>query len=125
MGVKRSKGFYKAKKMKLILPQKKKQPPLATPDQDTQSLNSIPFEVLEGLFQKALDRANARCAENPDLLDKYDAEGDIGASKRLNLAWQGCLEGKATIEDFREAVAEWERAVLPEEGLCRGDRRED
>ena len=78
----------------------------------SQAPDSVPFETLEAVFQEALDRVNDRCVEDPSLLDRYDAEGDTKASNHLNQVWEACLEGKATLRDFREAVAAWERAVL-------------
>ena len=78
------------------------------------STQPVSFETLEAVFQETLDRANTRCVEDPSLLDRYDAEGDTRASNHLNQVWKACLEGKATLRDFREAVAAWERAVLPE-----------
>ena len=75
---------------------------------------SVPYETLEAVFQEALDRVNARCVEFPDLLDRYDAEGDNRASNHLNKVWKACMEGKANLEDFREAVKAWEKAVLQE-----------
>ncbi len=75
---------------------------------------SISYETLEAVFQGSLDRLNTRCVEFPDLLDRYDAEGDNRASNHLNKVWKACMEGNATLEDFREAVKAWEKAVLQE-----------
>ncbi len=74
---------------------------------------SIPYETLEAVFQEALDRLDAMCVDAPALLDRYDAEGDRRASNHLNQVWKACLEGKATLRDFSEAVTAWEKAVVP------------
>ena len=66
------------------------------------STQPVPFETLEAVFQEALDRVNARCVEDPSLLDRYDAEGDARASNNLNQVWKVCLEGKATLNLFFE-----------------------
>ena len=67
------------------------------------------------LFQKTVDELNLRYIEvsfdsdyilkrHPDLYWRTE-----GAEDRLNEVWKAGLEGKATVEEFREALKKWYR----------------
>lgn len=73
----------------------------------------IPPETLEAIFQEVLEDLNRRTLEgllgeaNPAMLAQVN-----GAQARVDKFWQACLQGKASLENFREAVRQWHEAVV-------------
>lgn len=69
-------------------------------------------DPFEALFKKAVTEINRRyveeaiddctCDEHRELYEKTN-----GAEDRLNEVWKAGLEGKATLQEFREALKEW------------------
>lgn len=82
------------------------------------TIDPIPFETLEALHKEVLDRLDAREGADPARLDgiDFDSPAYNQAKDRLNQVWLGCLEGKATVADFREALAQYEQVVLADTG---------
>lgn len=97
--------------MKLILPQSKKPVSQATPNQDTLP---VPFETLEMLYQETLRRLEAKGVGDPAWLNNLDLDDPAynEAKDRLNRVWLEALEGRATLEEFKEALAHYEEVVL-------------
>lgn len=84
--------------------------PQATPSMDTLS---VPPETLERIFQECLADLNRRTLQglfgeaNPAMLAQVNE-----AQARVDKTWQECLQGKASLESFKEAVARWYEAVV-------------
>lgn len=76
-------------------------------------IQPISPEALERISQAVLNDLGRRCVQglmegsNPDVLAQVNM-----AQAGINQAWKDALEGKATLENFKVAVARWHEAVI-------------
>ena len=65
---------------------------------------SIPFEVLRDLYLATFNRTGwiKGLMDRPEVMQAED---------RLNEIWLDCMEGRATLEDFKRTLAEWEKLI--------------
>ena len=64
----------------------------------------IPFDTLKNLYMDTFNRVGWAMG----LLAR---PGVIQAEGRLNQVWLDCMEGKASFEDFKTTLTEWEGVV--------------
>lgn len=82
----------------------------ATPSQPIHSLSP---ETLESIFKEVLNDLNNRTLAgllgeaNPSMLAQVQE-----TQARVDSIWKDCLQGKATLESFKEAVRVWHGAVI-------------
>ena len=65
---------------------------------------SIPFEVLRDLYLATFNRTGW-------IIGLMDRPEVMQAEDRLNEIWLDCMEGRATLEDFKRTLAEWEKLI--------------
>ena len=66
--------------------------------------NPIPFEVLRDLYLEAFDRTGwiIGLMARPEVVQAED---------RLNEIWLDCMEGRASLDDFKTVLNKWEAVV--------------
>lgn len=82
-----------------------------SPNRATQA---VPFETLESLYQEVKDRLDAVGVDWDNA--NFNTPGYNEVKDRLNETWLKCLEGRASVEDFKEALAQYEEVVLADTG---------
>lgn len=82
-----------------------------------ESTRPVNFDALAGIFQQALDHLDDRCAKDPSLLDRHNGTQSNKLTGQIDRLWLLCQQGKASLNDFKAAVREWERAAVYTEGL--------
>ncbi|MBI5749544.1 MAG: hypothetical protein HZA00_10505 [Nitrospinae bacterium] len=65
---------------------------------------SIPFDTLSHLYQEAFSRIPAGLKVNWQRVIEFEAD-------RLEPIWRTCMEGKATIEDFKDTLNKWSNTI--------------
>ncbi len=77
------------------------------------SKESYPSEpLLKSLYLEAFERMGWICG-----MGRYEPLAK--AEDELNRVWQDCLEGKATMEDFKATLSRWVKEARKAYGLCR------
>lgn len=66
--------------------------------------NPIPFETLKSLYLEAFNRIGW----TQGLMARTEV---IKAEDRLNEVWLECMEGRASLEDFKQTLNEWELTI--------------
>ncbi|MDO8137456.1 MAG: hypothetical protein Q6354_07420 [Candidatus Brocadiales bacterium] len=78
---------------------------IETEGKTTTAIQSVPPETLESIFQEVLNDLLGEA--NPSMLAQEQE-----AKNHLDKIWADCLAGRASIEDFKKAVAQWHGAVI-------------
>ena len=66
--------------------------------------NPIPFETLKTLYLEAFNRIGW----TQGLMSRPEV---IQAEDRLNQVWLDCMEGRASLLDFKETITGWEGII--------------
>lgn len=81
----------------------------------TTTTKPIRFETLHGVFEEALK--DLGCREDAGIL--YFGEKDPNllhkerkALSRVDEIWKACIEGRASLETFKDAVNAWHDAII-------------
>ena len=92
-----------------------KTPVLAVPNID-QGLKPIQDETIRGIYLDTIDKINDSYIEGAiNYIQKHhkDLDDEINkADGRINEVWQKCNDGTASIEDFKVALASYEKHYL-------------
>jgi len=76
---------------------------------------AIPYDSLKSLYLEAFNRTGW-------IIGLMDRPEVIQAEDKLNEVWLACMEGKATLEDFKATLNKWETVVKGGYVMIKGQR---